>query len=294
MATANDRGGRTLVPGRCGVVGLGLIGGSFAKALHAGGHEVYACNRTRSTVEIALVETCDGVLDEEAAPTCELIVLASYARSSVEWLRAHADLLSPGAVVIDTCGTKAPVCEACFAIAEGRPWSFCGTHPMAGSQHSGFAHARADLFEGAPLVLCPPPMDDFARADMLGRLRELLACCGFGKMTITSPENHDRMIAYTSQLPHAIACAYVKSPTNRERVGFTGGSYRDLTRVAHMNAGMWCDLFLENADRLSEEIGSLVGSLEELRRAVEAGDAERLRGLLEEGDAIQRRQEGLS
>ncbi len=277
------------------MVSLGLIGGSFAKAFHAAGHEVYAYNRTEATLELAQVEAVDGPLNGQTIPSCELIVLCSYADACIRWLEEHAELISPEAIVIDACGIKEHICTAAFKIAENKAWYFCGAHPMAGSQYSGFAHAKSNLFEGAPLVLCPAPyLDDFTRADMLERIMNLLACCKFGKLTLTTPENHDRMIAYTSQLPHAIANAYVKSPTNKERLGFSGGSYRDLTRVAHMNAAMWCDLFLQNAERLTQELDSLVASLEELRSAIYEHDEDRLIELLQKGDDIQRAQEKLS
>ncbi len=283
------------VPHRYGVVGLGLIGGSFAKAFHAAGNEVYAWNRTGATLELAQVETVDGELNSNTISRCELIVLCSYTDSCIAWLEEHAGDICPGAIVIDACGIKRPVCNVAFELARTKDWDFCGAHPMAGSQFSGFAHARANLFEGAPLVLCPAPyMDDFSRADMLERIKSLLACCHFGTLTLTTAENHDRMIAYTSQLPHAIANAYVKSPTNQERLGFSGGSYRDLTRVAHMNAAMWCDLFLQNADRLSFELDSMIEALLELRRAIDDRDEATLIELLRQGDAIQRAQEALS
>lgn len=122
-----------LVPGRVGIVGLGLMGGSFAKALHAGGREVYGWNRTHSVTELAEIETIDGELTDDMVPTCELIVLAGYPQVSIDWLAQMADILSPGAIVIDTVGVKRVICERCFKIAEGRPWTFVGCHPMAGT-----------------------------------------------------------------------------------------------------------------------------------------------------------------
>ena len=279
------------VPGRIGVVGLGLIGGSFAKAYHAAGHEVYAANRTASTVELALVETIDGELTDEVIPTCELVILTCYPNACVEWLARHAELISPGALVIDASGTKRDVCSACFAIAEDREWGFCGAHPMAGTQYSGFAHARANLFKGAPVVLCPPDMDDIERADMLERLKGLLEPCGFATFSVATPDDHDRLIAYTSQLAHVVSNAYVKSPTAQEHKGFSGGSYRDLTRVARLNPQMWTELFLENADNLSAEIASIVSSLEEFKDAIDRRDAPRLEALLAEGDRLKREAE---
>lgn len=281
------------VPGRIGVVALGLIGGSFAKALKAGGREVFAANRTRDILELACIETIDGELDEQTIPTCELIVLAAYPEASVSWLEQHADLIAPGAIVIDVSGVKRVVCEKCFNIAASRSFVFIGCHPMAGTQYSGFAHARATMFKGAPLVVVPPAhMDDFDRLEALERLKDLLEPCGFGSFTLTTPEEHDRLIAYTSQLAHVVSNAYVKSPAAQQHHGFSAGSYKDLTRVARLSPGMWTELFLENADNLSSEIGFLIGSLTAYKDAIDAGDAQKLYDLLAEGDRLKREAEG--
>ena len=282
----------TYVPGRCGVVSLGLMGGSFAKAFAAAGVEVFAWNRTRSTLELAMIETVDGELDEETIPTCELIVLAGYPASTVEWLERYAALVSPGAIVIDTVGVKRVICERCEKICEPYPFTFVGCHPMAGTQYSGFARARATMFKGAPMVVVPPEMDDLERATVLERLKALLAPCEFGSFTLATADEHDRNIAFTSQLAHVVSNAYVKSPTARDHRGFSAGSYRDLTRVARLNAPMWTELFLDNADHLGRELDVIIESLSAYRDALAAGDAERLEALLAEGDRIKREIEG--
>ena len=282
----------TFVPGRVGVVSLGLMGGSFARAFAAAGVEVYACNRTRATLELAMIETVTGELDETTIPTCELVILAGYPASSIEWLEANARLVSPGAIVIDTVGVKRVICERCEAICAGLPFTFVGCHPMAGTQYSGFAHSRATMFKGAPMVVVPPEMDDFARAEVLERLKALLAPCRFGSFTLATAAEHDRIIAFTSQLAHVVSNAYVKSPTAREHKGFSAGSYKDLTRVARLNAPMWTELFLDNADYLSEEIGCIISNLQAYKDAIDARDADRLEALLAEGDRIKREVEG--
>lgn len=282
----------SFIAGRVGIVGLGLMGGSFAKALHAAGTEVYAWNRTHATLELAMIETVKGKLTEASIPSCELIILAGYPHSSIAWLEANAEHISPGAIVIDVVGVKRVICDACFALARNYDWTFVGCHPMAGTQHSGYAHTRADMFSGAPLVVVPPPMEDFARADVLERLMQLLEPCGFGRYTLATAEEHDRMIAYTSQLAHVVSNAYVKSPTARGHQGFSAGSYKDLTRVAQLNAPMWTELFLDNADALSAEIGSIINHLQEYKDAIDAGNAERLHELLAEGDRLKREADG--
>lgn len=282
----------TFVAGRIGVVGLGLIGGSFAKALHTGGTEVYAWNRTHSTLELAMIETVDGELNPDTIPTCELIILASYPTASIAWLEEHQDLISAGAIVIDAVGVKRIVCERCFAIASTHDWTFVGCHPMAGTQFSGYAHSRANMFKGAPLVVVPPAMDDFDRVAVLERLQQLLEPCGFGSFTLSTADHHDAVIAFTSQLAHVVSNAYVKSPSARVHKGFSAGSYKDLTRVARLNPDMWCELFLDDADFLSAEIGTLIENLQQYKDAIDTRDAARLRELLAEGDRIKRNIEG--
>ncbi len=278
----------TFVPGRVGILGLGLIGGSCAKALHAGGTEVFAWNRTHATVTLAMIDCVDGELDETTIPTCELIVLAGYPQVSIEWLRKAADLISPGAIVIDVVGVKRSICKTCFALAEEHDWTFVGCHPMAGTHNSGFAYTRADMFRGAPMVVVPPEIDDFVRLDVLERLTFLLEPCGFGTYTLSSAEHHDEVIAFTSQLAHVVSNAYVKSPAAGTHQGFSAGSYRDLTRVAQLNAQMWTELFLENGDYLARELDILIDNLQEYRDAIVDHDAERLKGLLEDGDRRKR------
>lgn len=292
MTDENSVGATTYVPGRYGVVSLGLMGGSFAKAFAAAGAEVYAWNRTRSTLELAMIETVTGELDEETIPTCELIILAGYPASTVEWLERYAPLVSPGAIVIDTVGVKRVICERCEEICAPYPFTFVGCHPMAGTQYSGFARARATMFKGAPMVVVPPAMDDLDRATVLERLKTLLSPCQFGSFTLSTADQHDRNIAFTSQLAHVVSNAYVKSPTARDHRGFSAGSYRDLTRVARLNAPMWTELFLDNADHLGRELDVIIENLSAYRDALAERDAERLEGLLAEGDRIKREIEG--
>ena len=292
MTDENSVGATTYVPGRYGVVSLGLMGISIAKSFLPARAEVYAWNRTRSTLELAMIETVTGELDEETIPTCELIILAGYPASTVEWLERYAPLVSPGAIVIDTVGVKRVICERCEEICAPYPFTFVGCHPMAGTQYSGFARARATMFKGAPMVVVPPAMDDLERATVLERLKTLLSPCQFGSFTLSTADQHDRNIAFTSQLAHVVSNAYVKSPTARDHRGFSAGSYRDLTRVARLNAPMWTELFLDNADHLGRELDVIIENLSAYRDALAERDAERLEGLLAEGDRIKREIEG--
>lgn len=279
-----------------GIVGLGLIGGSFARAYRSLGTTVYALDTDRDTMDASMIETVEAPLDDASIPSCDLIILAAYPEACIEWLEEHAEKLgrisdpdtSRGPIVIDTAGVKEAVCARAFELARVNGFAFVGTHPMAGTQFSGFAHARADLFRGAPMVLVPPETDDARRLTLLDRVHTLLAPVGFGSFSVTSSEEHDRVIAFTSQLAHVVSNAYVKSPTARAHHGFSAGSYRDLTRVAHLNPGMWAELMMDDAKNLSQEITSLIEALDAYRLALDAGDRDRLRMLLAEGDRIKR------
>ena len=283
---------KTFVPGRVGIISLGLMGGSFAKAFAAAGVEVYGRDISEDVLEMAEIETIKGELTDEIVPTCELIVLAGYPKVAISELKRIAPLVSPGAIVMDTGGVKKVICDACFPVAENYPFAFVGCHPMAGTQYSGFAHARANMFHGAPLVIVPPKMDDFERLDLLERMKQLLAPLGFATFTLTTAERHDEIIAFTSQLAHVVSNAYVKSPEAKVHKGFSAGSYNDLTRVARLNPDMWTELFLEDADNLSREIGCLIGHLQEYKDAIDARDSRHLRELLADGDRRKRKIEG--
>ena len=284
-----------------GIVGLGLIGGSFARAYASAGWRVLAWDTDADTLAIARIDVLAGLLrTPEDIASCDLIVLAAYPDACLEWLRAHGEPLGEaaraanalgeafGPVVIDAAGVKSHVCEEAFALAKQHGFMFCGAHPMSGTEFSGFAHAKADLFNQAPMVLTPPPLNDAERLDLLDRVHELLAPCGFGTFSVTSPEDHDRVIAFTSQLAHVVSNAYVKSTTAQEHHGFSAGSYRDLTRVAHLNAPMWTELMMNNAENLATEIEGIVKSLTDVQRALEERDSDRLEQLLAEGDRIKR------
>lgn len=283
---------KTFVLGRVGIISLGLMGGSFAKAFAAAGVEVYGRDISEDVLEMAEIETIKGELTDEIVPTCELIVLAGYPKVAISELKRIAPLVSPGAIVMDTGGVKKVICDACFPVAENYPFTFVGCHPMAGTQYSGFAHARANMFHGAPLVIVPPKMDDFERLDLLERMKQLLAPLGFATFALTTAERHDEIIAFTSQLAHVVSNAYVKSPEAKVHKGFSAGSYKDLTRVARLNPDMWTELFLEDADNLSREIGCLIGHLQEYKDAIDARDSKHLRELLADGDRRKREIEG--
>ena len=264
-----------------GILGLGLIGGSLARAYALEGPTVSAIQRNERMLSFAMLSgAVHGKLNEETIPKCDLILLAIYPGGCADWLERNAHLVSKSALVLDCCGIKREVCTRCFPLAKQYGFTFVGGHPMAGSQFSGFKYSRADLFVGAPMVLVPPVFDDIL---LLDRVKEALKPCRFGSFSVTTAEEHDKMIAFTSQMPHILSNAFIKSPTALKHKGFSAGSYKDLTRVAWLNPRMWAELFLENKDNVLFELDTYLASLQAYRDAIAADDEEALTALLEEG-----------
>ena len=244
-----------------GIVGLGLIGGSFARAIkEMTDHKVFAFDLDRSALlGASLVGAVDGELDDETLQNTDLLLLSLYPQAAVDYVKAHLGSIRPGTIVIDCCGVKRVVCEPLCALAKEHGFVFLGGHPMAGTQFWGFSHARASLFRGASMILTTDGIDDVR---LLERVKAFFLSVGFETLTFTTPEEHDRIIAYTSQLAHVVSNAYVKSPTALQRKGFSAGSYKDMTRVAKLNVGMWTELFLENGDNLCKELDLLISHLQ--------------------------------
>ena len=264
-----------------GVLGLGLIGGSLARAYKKENWTVLACDKDTSILDFAqLAGVVDGALNTDTIGKCDLILLSVYADASATWLEENAQFVSANTLVIDCCGIKQEICNRCFPLAEKYGFTFVGGHPMAGSHFSGFKYSRSNLFQGAPMVLVPPTYDD---PILLENVKLALSPCGFKHFSVTTAEEHDRMIAFTSQMPHIISNAYIKSPTALSHNGFSAGSYKDLTRVAWLNPHMWCELFLSNKENVIFELDFLISSLQEYRKAVIEHDQVLLTRLLDEG-----------
>jgi prephenate dehydrogenase len=253
----------------------------MARAYAIEGHTVLAADKDEHMLSFAMLAgAVHDTLTPETLPSCDLILLAIYPAGSAAWLEENAAYIRKDALVMDLCGIKREICCRCFPVAEKYGFTFVGGHPMAGSQFSGFKYSRADLFRGQPMVLVPPKFDDI---DLLDRCKQALFPCGFGIFSATTAENHDRMIAFTSQMPHILSNAFIKSPTALDHKGFSAGSYKDLTRVAWLNPQMWAELFLENKDFTLYELDTYIESLNTYRDAIARGDRETLTALLEEG-----------
>lgn len=267
---------------KIGIVGLGLIGGSLAKAYKKNSdHIILGYDKNSSVVDFALIYgAVDEIMDKNNIGECDALLIAINPKDTVQFLNEHADFISNKTLVIDCCGTKRVVCNEGFRLAKEHGFTFIGGHPMAGTHKSGFVNSSANLFEGAPMVLVPHVFDDI---QLLERAKELLKPLNFGFLHVTTAEKHDNIISFTSQLAHLVSNAYIKSPTAKEHKGVSAGSYKDLTRVAWLDSSMWADLFINNKDNLLREIDFLISSISKYRNALDSEDFSTLRDLLEEG-----------
>lgn len=265
-----------------GIAGLGLIGGSLAKAYKRDSScRVLGYDIDSSVNDFAIISnTIDEKLTPENIGSCDIILIAVYPAGAETFLNENACRISKNTVVIDCLGIKQQICKTGFSLAEKYGFTFVGGHPMAGSHKGGLKYATAELFDGAPMVIVPPRFDDIT---LLDRIEKMLAPVGFGSFSVSTAEEHDRVIAFTSQLAHVVSNAYIKSPTAKNHKGVSAGSYKDLTRVAWLNPAMWADLFLANKDNLLYEIDYLVNSLLEYKNAISENDRDKLIKILDEG-----------
>ena len=266
-----------------GIVGLGLIGGSLALSIRRHtAHTVLGYDIDPATMLRAkAVEAIHDELTEALLPTCDIVLVALFPEKCVEYITAHASAFGDHAVVIDCAGVKRCVCERLDPLAAAHAWTYIGGHPMAGREYSGFAYARADLFEKATMLLCPGEDADIAARE---RAKAFFLEAGFKAVRFTTPRDHDQMIAYTSQLAHVVSGAYVKNPLAARHKGFSAGSFLDMTRVARMNPRMWTELFLDNDDLLLPALDDLILRLSQYRDALATRDPAALEPVLQEGN----------
>lgn len=265
-----------------GIVGLGLIGGSMAKAVkNRTSHTVYGADLDSETMALSRMSgAIDAPLTDENLSQCDLIMVAIRPGAAIRWVQDHAALIPKKAILVDLCGVKRDVVKALAPIAAQHGFSYIGGHPMAGRERSGFTAATEDLYAGASMILTP---DDKTDMPLLETLKHFFLDVGFASLTFSTPEEHDRIIAYTSQLAHIVSSAYVKSPEAQRRRGFSAGSFRDMTRVARLDENMWTELMLADADYLAKELGILMENISAYKAALEHRDEEGLRQLLKEG-----------
>lgn len=227
-----------------------------------------------------LMEAVHGFMEDGNPKDCDLVLLGLYPHLTVEYIQKHAKDFKKGAVVVDCAGVKRVVCEQVQAVAEENGFTFVGAHPMAGVERSGFTYSTADMFNAATLVVTPYKGTDLGLMNALSMFFKKL---GFARLKFTTTEEHDAMIAYTSQLAHVVSSAYVKGALSDNFKDFSGGSFQDMTRVARLNENMWTELFLDNGDNLANEIDSLIARMQAYSTAIKAKDADTLCELLREG-----------
>lgn len=263
-----------------GVVGLGLIGGSLAKALKKNTAHIVLGYDTDETVmkKALLVGACDGVLKDVSC--LDILIVALYPSATVEYIKSVAEKLKPTAIVIDADGVKGYVCKELFPLARAHGFTFIGGHPMAGMEFSGFDYSKEALFNNASMILVP---DTNVHIGSLEEIKSLFLSLGFTRIQISTADEHDKMIALTSQLAHILSSAYVKSPSAINHKGFSAGSFQDMTRVARLNEKMWTELFFENKENLLTEIDGLIERLKEYKTALYEDDTETMFALLKEG-----------
>ena len=268
-----------------GIVGLGLIGGSLARSIkvHTDFEVLGMDINPQTMLQANLLGAIDGTLTEDNLARCDVVLVALYPAAIVTWITEHQDAFRPGAWVIDCGGVKEAVCTPLNALAQGKPWHYCGGHPMAGREFSGFRYAKDDLFDRASMILTPPRD---AGPEVRTWLKDFFLTIGFRRVQFTTPREHDEMIAYTSQLAHVVSSAYVKCPLAQKHRGFSAGSFADMTRVAKLNEDMWTELFFDNRDALLPEINGLIDRLVAYRDALAAGDHQAMKQLLREGREI--------
>ena len=265
-----------------GVVGLGLIGGSMAKAIKLyTEHTVLGYDISETEVcKAELMEAIDERLDVQNLPSCNMVIVALYPSDIIKYIQENADIFSEGTIVVDCGGVKAAICEGLKNTVRGRTWHFIGGHPMAGREYSGFRYAKDDLFENASMILTP---DSSVPLEIISEVKRFFLTLGFSRIMLTTPERHDEMIAYTSQMAHIVSNAYVRSELALKHSGFSANSFKDMTRVARLNESMWTELFLLNREALISELDGIIERLQTCRDAISGSNEEKLKTTLREG-----------
>jgi prephenate dehydrogenase len=276
------------------VVGLGLIGGSMVKTIkNRTDVKVYGLNRNRLVSVKAKEEgVIDGIVGEDVLLNeADLVILGLYPDACIEFVTYHMPVFKSGAVIVDCCGTKQKICSALTELCKQNGLYFIGGHPMAGIEKSGYDASFDGLFNNASMILCKPKegtgiFEEPYKTEyekVFEDLKSFFLGLGFGFVKESTPAEHDRIIAYTSQMAHVLSSAYIKSEACQMRYGFSAGSFKDMTRVAYLNETMWTELFLENRDALLAEIEEYARHVKEYHDALLERDEEKLCKLLKEG-----------
>lgn len=265
-----------------GIVGLGLIGGSLAKALTKNTpHTVLGYDIKKDSINQAIEDkVISAELNEENLSQCDIVIIALYLNGTIEYIKNNATYFKKGSVVVDCCGVKREIHDEIFELMYENSVFYIGGHPMAGNEFMGYNASKDCLFENATMIICE---DEKSNSVAIKAVEILFLEIGFGKITLTTAEIHDVIISFTSQMPHIVSNCYVKSDTAKRREGFSAGSYRDLTRVARLNVDMWTELCLSNREYVIDEIDTFIKNLAEYSTALQNNDEEKFRQLLTDG-----------
>lgn len=267
------------------IVGLGLIGGTYAKAIKKHLNcRIFASDLDDDVISRAVKEkTIDFKLSQNSLKECDIVIISLYPRATINFVKENYNNFKAGAVIVDTAGVKSGICTELSLECSKKGLYFIGCHPMAGMEKSGYDNSFADMFKGASVVICSDEHTDTANVALI---TEFYKAIGFGGVAYASPKRHDEIIAFTSQLAHVVSSAYIQSPESANQDKFSGGSYKDMTRVAKLNAVMWTELFMENSTALSNELGGIIERLTEYKSMIDSGNAENLKKMLEKGSEI--------
>ena len=272
------------------ISGLGIIGGSFAKALAKyTDHHIIGINRSEKPLQDALA--CGAIHEigtRESIKAADMIILGTFPEAAVKFVRDNADIIPKSCIVTDTSGIKGQICPELVQLSKEYGFKFIGGHPMAGKETNGFASSDADLFQNASYIIVPCGADE----KDISFISTLMKKIGFVIIKVATPEEHDRMIAYTSQLPHVIACAYVLNESCTNHKGFSAGSYRDVSRVARINVPLWTELFSENKNSLVSELDEFIENMTSIRNAVADGNNDAVSELLSKARDVKERTDG--
>ena len=266
-----------------GIIGLGLIGGSLGRTIvNRTSDKVFALDISRKAMlDGRLLSAYHDELSKDNIGQMDIVFFSLYPNALESALVEYCPLLKDGCIVCDCCGNKRRVVKQMKELSKKYPnLEFISTHPMAGREFSGVSHSTATLFDRASMILVPVKADLHTTAF----LKQYSLSLGFGAVVITTAEKHDEIIAFTSQLAHLVSSSYIKSQTAAQFMGFSAGSFRDMTRVARLSPEMWSQLTIDNADFLVNEIDSIVNSLVEYKDALKNKDVDKMKQLLADGN----------
>ncbi len=264
------------------VIGLGLIGGSFVKAATKNGYCCYGYDINKDSVKSAISDgAIVGVWSKEKP--ADIYIVALYESATIGFVKDNISSFAKGSIVIDICGNKRGVCNALTDLCNKNSINFVGTHPMQGRTTAGYSHSSTTLFDGASMIVCK---DDGTDESALKKVGDFALSISFKKVVVCTPQEHDSMLSYTSQLAHIISGCYIQNEKSKTHIGYSAGSFRDLSRVAELSADMWSELMINNRDNLIKDIECYEKTLKSFKKSLQNDDYNELHRLLSKGNSM--------